>query len=236
MTLMCDHLEALARGKCLNLVENVPPGTSKSTIASVLLAPWCWAQLDPALKFIYVSYAEDLSHRFALRSLRLINSDWWRARWSKVEIVGGDQANKSWYDTTVGGLRISTMMGGQATGKHGDILIFDDPHKPDDLAGDVESVKRELDLAWQRIIENAKSIRPREHTLIMLESPDSSAMFFLVDGDRRHLDRTVIGSGKRLDREREILTLLFDDEGEYRVNPLPDPGKAWDYFVRVTFQ
>jgi predicted phage terminase large subunit-like protein len=73
--------------------------------------------------------------------------------------VNGERANQSLYDNTAGGVRISTMMGGRATGKHADILVVDDPHKPDDLNGDVESCKAAVDLAWKRWIETFSNRR-----------------------------------------------------------------------------
>jgi predicted phage terminase large subunit-like protein len=147
MDLVCDHLEAVLLGEIRDLVINVPPGTSKSNLCSVLFPAYAWIK-DPALKFLYTTYDEQLSHRFAKRTMDLINTDWWKRRWPHVEIVDGDRANQSLYDTTAGGMRASTMMGGRATGKHADILMCDDPHKPDDLEGEPESVKKTLEEAW----------------------------------------------------------------------------------------
>lgn len=148
MDIVCDHLEAVLRGEIRDMVINVPPGTSKSLLCSVLFPAYAWI-VDPALKFLYTTYDEQLSHRFAQRTLNLINTEWWKRRWPHVEIVNGERANQSLYDTTAGGMRASTMMGGRAVGKHADILMCDDPHKTDDLEGDPESVKKTLDHAWE---------------------------------------------------------------------------------------
>lgn len=154
------HLELLAanlQGALLHptrmdAVYNVPPGTSKSSVASVLFHPWSWT-VDPKLKFMHTGFDESLQLRFAERSMNLIMSEWFQERWPELTILKGERASVGFYENAQGGLRFSTMMGGKATGRHANILMIDDPHKPDDLSGDPESVKSELDLAWTRFIE-----------------------------------------------------------------------------------
>lgn len=149
MDLLCAHYEAIFRNEIRDLVVNVPPGTSKSSVSSILFPAWAWTQ-DPALKFMYTTYDQDLSHGFARQTLELVTGDWFQARWPSVQIERGERANVGDYSTSAGGRRISTMMGGAATGKHAHILFVDDPHKPDDLDGDPDSVKAVLDEAWSR--------------------------------------------------------------------------------------
>lgn len=158
MDLVCAHLEAVLRGEIKDLVINVPPGTSKSTITSVLFPVYCWI-VDPTLKFLFTSYSERLSMRFARRALRLLCSDWFKARWPHVSIIDETRANVSEYDNTAGGYRISTMMGGEATGRHADILLVDDPHKPKDLMGDPDAVKKLVEDAWETWVDTFSTRR-----------------------------------------------------------------------------
>lgn len=151
MDQICAHVEAVLCNEIPDLVINVPPGTSKSTLMSVLFPVYCWIT-DPTLKLMFTSYDESLTLDFARRSLELINSPWFQARWPEVKIRNGERANHSVYETSKGGKRISTMMGGKATGRHCHILVVDDPHKPDDLDGAPDTVKAALDLAWSRWI------------------------------------------------------------------------------------
>lgn len=153
MDLLCAHYEAVLHGEIHDLVVNVPPGTSKSTISSILFPVYAWI-VDPTLKFLYTSFDEVLSLRFAGRALRLITSDWFKARWPKVQILDETRANQSLYENTAGGLRISTMMGGRVTGKHADILFVDDPHKVDDVKGEPDAVMAVLNTAWDRWIDS----------------------------------------------------------------------------------
>lgn len=155
MELMCDHYQAVADQKVRDLVVNVPPGSSKSLTASVLFPAWVWTrrlnlpQFGYQTKFIFTSYDEKLSLDFAKRSMLLMTSDWYRDRWPHVEIVSGERASVGLFKNTAGGLRFSTMFGGAATGRHGHILVADDPHKPADIQNGGESAMLVLNEAWK---------------------------------------------------------------------------------------
>jgi len=43
-----------------DLAVNVPPGTSKSTVFSIMLPAWCWTRM-PSFRFLGASFAHDLS-------------------------------------------------------------------------------------------------------------------------------------------------------------------------------
>jgi predicted phage terminase large subunit-like protein len=162
--LIARHLEGLYyHPAAMDMVVNVPPGTSKSTICSVLFMAWVWT-IDPTKKFMHVGYDESLQLRFAERSKELVMSDWYQARWPEVEIVKGERSGAGFYENTKGGQRFSTMMGGKAVGRHAHILVFDDPHKPDDLNGDPDSVKAELVQAWTRFNETFSTRRADAQT------------------------------------------------------------------------
>lgn len=157
--LIARHLERmLFHPTALDMVINVPPGTSKSTICSVLFMCWAWT-VDPKLKFMHVGYDESLQLRFAERAKDLIMSPWFQERWPHLEICKGERSGAGFYENTLGGQRFSTMMGGKAVGRHAHILVFDDPHKPDDLDGDPDSVAAELETAWTRFNETFSTRR-----------------------------------------------------------------------------
>ena len=48
------------------------------------------------------------------------------------------QGGRADFETTRGGGRFSASIGGALTGRGGDIIIMDDPHKPEDAASDVK--------------------------------------------------------------------------------------------------
>ena len=79
----------------------VPPGSSKSTVVSIMWPAWEWAR-EPWLRYITASYDHDLATEFATKSRDLIKSGWYQARWPHVQIHR-DQDLKQSYANTAGG-------------------------------------------------------------------------------------------------------------------------------------
>lgn len=71
--LLIDKLEALARGdlRVPRLAVFMPPGSAKSTYASVLFPPWCMAQ-HPTAQFLAASHTTELAERWGRRVRNLI--------------------------------------------------------------------------------------------------------------------------------------------------------------------
>lgn len=127
----CDFLEYLynekIQGRAHRAIVNVPPGSAKSIIFSVLFNAWVWAK-DPSRQILAASYTPDLAIRDNLRLRSLIQSDWYRTNFG-VELSSGENAKEK-FVTTKGGYRIGTSVGGFATGEHPNFLILiDDPLK-----------------------------------------------------------------------------------------------------------
>ena len=139
MDAICEHLEAISRREIRDLVINVPPGCSKSLVASVLWLPWMWT-LNPSRRFIVASYSDDVVLRDARKSRTLVESAWFQARWPNVALPRDTSASKAVgaYYTTAGGMRYSTTTHGSVTGQHGDDALVDDPIDPLGAASVVE--------------------------------------------------------------------------------------------------
>jgi predicted phage terminase large subunit-like protein len=130
--LICEHLEALHRLEILDLLIEVPPGCMKSLTAAVFFPAWVWIN-DPGHKFIFATYAQDLSDRDAKRHRDLVASEWFRDRWGdKCSIGEGQLQQVRMFETAQKGFRFSTSVGGVATGRHADTLVFDDPNRVQD--------------------------------------------------------------------------------------------------------
>lgn len=134
--LECRALEAVTRGHIQRLIINVPPGTGKSLIVSVLWPAWQWEQ-DPGHRFMRASFDQSLVNRDAGKVLQLVQGDWFKARWPNIvpandrfQPVENPPVSRYW--TTKGGLSFSTSIKGKATGFHAHTHIVDDPIKPRD--------------------------------------------------------------------------------------------------------
>src|SRR5262245_20677668 len=142
--LICAHLEAVTRGEIPNLLINVPPGHCKSLLVCVFWPAWVWAK-NPAARFWFSSYGQELSTRDSLRCRNLIRSRWYQDRLGHVYQLVKDQDAKPRYDTDKRGWGLATSVGGRGTGEHPDYLICDDPHNVKESESDAE---RQAALDW----------------------------------------------------------------------------------------
>jgi predicted phage terminase large subunit-like protein len=129
------------------LVVNVPPGTGKSLLTGVLWPAWDGIA-HPGRRWIAASYDVTLTRRDSARTLGLLRSSWYRARWPDAAEPVGDAASE-WY-TRQGGMRFATSVLGKATGRHADIQLVDDPSKPADIARSIDGAALGRVIDWWR--------------------------------------------------------------------------------------
>ncbi|TMC48533.1 MAG: hypothetical protein E6J20_18680, partial [Chloroflexi bacterium] len=148
--LLCEHLEAVSTGKLLepNLLVNTPPGSSKSLIASVLWPAWVWTWA-PWTRWLTTSYDDGLALRDAVRTRRLMQTEWYRGQVSLPWAFVGDQNVKGNYVNDRTGWRIATSIKGEVTGHHAHMVCVDDPHHVKKVESDAE---REATLTiWREV-------------------------------------------------------------------------------------
>jgi predicted phage terminase large subunit-like protein len=120
---ICEHLEyAVVRRQILQLLINMPPRFSKSTLCSVALPAYIWSMF-PHIRWLYASYAQSLSTRDSVLCRRVIQSPWYQARWGHVFRLTTDQNIKQRYENDRTGARIATSVGAALTGEGGDVLV-----------------------------------------------------------------------------------------------------------------
>ena len=131
---LCEELQRLSgyivrrEKKPYDIIINIPPGSTKSTIVTIMWHAWLWTQ-DARLRVISNSYSGDLSLEHASKSKDIITSDLYRTLFPEV-IIRHDKSGKGSYENTKGGARYSTSTGGTITGKHAHVIINDDPVNP----------------------------------------------------------------------------------------------------------
>ncbi len=135
---VADHLQAVTDGEFDRLLINVPPGTMKSVLVSVLWPCWMWAK-DPTRKYLFATYSEKFTKRDARISRNLLNSRWFRrhfpnTRVSRAKNEDGTLSADSIleYGTTAGGLRTGGAVNSGVTGKHVNGIVEDDLMKAQD--------------------------------------------------------------------------------------------------------
>jgi predicted phage terminase large subunit-like protein len=135
------HLDAIAYqlqrvrlGQCRRLLVTLPPRSLKSLMISVAWVAWCLGQ-DPKLNFVCVSYSNELSGKHARDCRAIMQAAWYRRLFPRTLITTARSAAYD-FETTAGGGRLATSIGGTLTGRGGDIIIIDDPLKPEEAMSD----------------------------------------------------------------------------------------------------
>jgi predicted phage terminase large subunit-like protein len=134
--LLCRELQKLAMGvrkkepKRYDLIINIPPGLTKSTICSQMFPAWVWTFM-PEAKFICGSYSHSLALKDSIKTRDIIQSEKYRCLFPHVR-MREDENTKGLFTNTEKGFRLSVGVGGLATGYHGHFLIVDDPLNPEE--------------------------------------------------------------------------------------------------------
>jgi hypothetical protein len=139
VSLICSELEAVRRGEIRRLAIALPPRSLKSIIVSVAYPAWLLGH-DAAAKIICASYGQQLADDLARDCRQVMRSDWYRALFPRTRLKA-DRQSVGFFETTAGGSRQSTSVGGVLTGFGADIIIVDDPTKPEEAISDVERAK-----------------------------------------------------------------------------------------------
>ena len=150
-------LEGCAAGRSDRVIVNLPPGYMKSMLTSIMYPAWRLG-VDPTLKFVCISYGDDLAHKHSASTRTLMQSPEYRAIFPGTVL---DKKAENWLTTTKGGHRYATAVGSDITGFRASEIIVDDPIEPED--GSSELVKEKL-RSWisssvlTRFEDNAKNV------------------------------------------------------------------------------
>jgi predicted phage terminase large subunit-like protein len=127
---MTHAAELVIDGKIKRLITTVPPRHLKSIIFSVALPAFLLGH-DPTKRVICVSYSNDLAVKHANDFRAIISSDWYRRIFPKTKV---SREKDTQYETmtTARGYRYATSLNGTLTGRGADIIVLDDPQKPDE--------------------------------------------------------------------------------------------------------
>jgi hypothetical protein len=105
---ICEHLDAIETAEITRLAIAMPPGCMKSLLCSVFFPTHIWGPGgDPTKRFLGFSHDLKLSMRDALKSRRLILSEWYQNLWGDRFQLVGDQNTKMRYDNNQTGYRVA---------------------------------------------------------------------------------------------------------------------------------
>jgi hypothetical protein len=128
--------ESVIDGKVRRLITTVPPRHLKSIIFSVSLPAFLLGQ-DPTKRIICVSYSNELAIKHAIDFRAVMSSEWYRRVFPKAR-VSREKDTQFETMTTTRGYRFATSLGGTLTGRGADLIVLDDPQKPEEALSEVQ--------------------------------------------------------------------------------------------------
>ena len=137
-----NTLERVISGEITRLVVNVPPGFSKTLLATIYTMARGLA-LNPRARFLHLSYSHNLALLNSSTARGIVKSNVYQDMWPMA--LKDDADSKAMWWTEAGGGVYATSAAGQVTGfRAGHMepgwqgcLIIDDAVKPDDAFSDV---------------------------------------------------------------------------------------------------
>lgn len=189
---LCDEAQYVAervfagKEKEYDLIINVPPGSTKSTIFSIMYPAWIWTRMATA-RVIGGSYASPLAMDLSRKNKDVVVSDKYSQIFSEVELRRDQQA-KSYFINSKGGIRYSVGTGGSVTGMHGHFIIIDDPINPE---GSVSEAKIKEANRWMnetlptRKVD--KAVTPTILIMQRLHQNDPTANMLKHSGKLKHI-------------------------------------------------
>ncbi|KUO56879.1 MAG: hypothetical protein APF78_05815 [Sphingomonadales bacterium BRH_c3] len=131
-----EALEEMRLGRNQRLTVAMPPRSLKSIIISVAWVAWLLGH-EPGLRIICVSYGQELADKMASDCRQVMQSAWYQRLFPNTRLMPGRQSLGN-FETTAGGARFSTSIGGTLTGFGADYIVVDDPMKPSEALSEAE--------------------------------------------------------------------------------------------------
>jgi predicted phage terminase large subunit-like protein len=255
---LAHELDRVRRGETKRLLVTMQPRSLKSICASVAFPAYVLGH-DPTKRIVCVSYAEDLAAKHA-RDCRAVMASGWHRRLFPITRLSRTKNAELDFETTRGGGRLSTSVGGSLTGRGGSLIIIDDPQKPGDA---MSEARRASVLDWFRNTLSSRLDNKAEDAIVVVMQRlhvDDLAGHLLETGNWTHLNLPAIAlsdgtielgngcshrrrTGDLLHPEREPLEVLneiratmgeFHFSAQYQQSPLPEEGNLlkWEWFER----
>jgi predicted phage terminase large subunit-like protein len=183
--LIATKLEACRQGAIKRLIINLPPRGLKSHCATIAFPAWVLGH-NPNARIICASYGQDLSDKFG-RDCRTVMTSGWYQQLFPTRVANRQAVARLM--TTQQGERTSTSVGGVLTGLGADLIIVDDPLKPDEALSEL----------------GRKAVNDWYNNTLLSRLNDKASGCIIIIMQRLHQDDLV---GHVLDREPwEVLSL-----------------------------
>ncbi|WP_300394114.1 phage terminase large subunit [Henriciella sp.] len=177
------ELESVTAGQTRRLAINMPPRALKSLSISVAWVAFILGH-RPETETMVVSYGEDIAGQLARDAKTLMESDFYRRLFPNTRLRSSKTFDLT---TTRGGGRYTTTNGGVITGRGADLIILDDPQKPEDAKS---ANKREATKSWYASTLSTRLNDPQTGAIVLVQQrlhQDDLSGHLLQSGGWRHL-------------------------------------------------
>lgn len=161
---IAEHLQAVQENQIKNLIINVPPRSSKTTLGSILYPAWLFIK-NPHEKIMILSHGHSLVLRNAVRIRRIINSDRFQAIWP-MRLSRDENMKQSFsFANTSGTVQAFSTMS-NVVGVGARFRLLDDPN----LLADQSPLQMEKVVEFfEGVLSTRKSISEsgEDHTIII---------------------------------------------------------------------
>jgi predicted phage terminase large subunit-like protein len=250
LEVIAEKLTAVREGRIRRLIINLPPRHLKSLLASIAFPAWCLG-LDPTVQILCVSYAQDLADKLARDCRGIMMSPWYR-RLFATRLAPHRQAVQE-FITTRQGYRLATSTGGVLTGRGADIIIIDDPLKPEEALS--EAQRRTANEWYDHTLYSRQNDKRHGVIVIVMQRLNEDDLVghvlgqeeweivrfpAIAEADEVHEIDTILGPrrftrrrGEALHQDREPLETLdrirrtigeYNFAGQYQQTPAPLGG------------
>lgn len=167
---LCNELQKAAERvfkkeeRRYDLLCNIPPGSTKSTICSQMFPAWVWTRM-PHAQFICASYAYSIAMKDSLKTRDIVQSDKYQKCFPEVQLRE-DSNTKGLYVNTRKGFRLAVGVLGAVTGMHGHFLLVDDPLNPEQSYSEAELRKVNR---WMRTTLPSRRIPKNVAPIILIQ-------------------------------------------------------------------
>jgi predicted phage terminase large subunit-like protein len=167
---LCDQLQKIAervvskKPNDYDMIVNVPPGMTKSSIFSIAFTPWVWTRM-PRARTLAVTHTDLLGKELSTNARRIVYSEKYQKAFPEIELRE-DQDTKDFWANTDGGWRLAcTVAGRTPTGFHAHFLIVDDPIDPQ-KAGSRQEIKTASE--WMKRVLPSRKVDKKVSTTILV--------------------------------------------------------------------
>lgn len=243
-----------------DLLINIPPGTSKTTICIVMFPVWIWLRM-PQARVLTLNYSATGATDKSSLSKDIIKSDKFKLMFPELNIRQ-DIDNKETYKNTNGGERVAKGIKGSVLSGHYHFILADDPLN---ITESASKLKRDYTNSMlNKILTTRKVDKKLTFTAIIMQrlhEDDPSGMLLAKEGYKlKHINLPAKDNGKikpkflklsyknglldpiRLDESvlsQQLIGLgSYDYAGQFDQEPAPSDGgmiqKSWFKFTTLT--